>query len=70
TSAYEELKSRSEKQMFSQPAVADKPGRGRKADTIVETLVKSTTRAIGSSLGRQIVRGVLGSLFGGKKRRR
>jgi uncharacterized protein len=31
-------------------------------------LAKSAARAMGSSLGRQIVRGVLGSLLGGSKR--
>jgi uncharacterized protein len=31
-----------------------------------EAMIKSTVRAIGSSLGRQIVRGLLGSLFGGR----
>ena len=33
-----------------------------------EAAVKSAARAIGSDLGRQIVRGVLGSIFGGKRR--
>jgi hypothetical protein len=30
---------------------------------------KSAARAVGSSLGRQIIRGVLGSIFGGGRRR-
>jgi len=34
---------------------------------VAEALVKSTVRTIGSQLGRQIIRGVLGSLFGGRK---
>jgi hypothetical protein len=34
----------------------------------VEAAAKSATRSVASGLGRQIVRGVLGSLFGGKKR--
>jgi hypothetical protein len=33
----------------------------------MEALVKSAARSIGSQLGRQIIRGVLGSLFGGKR---
>jgi len=34
----------------------------------VEAAAKSATRSVASGLGRQIVRGILGSLFGGKKR--
>jgi DNA helicase HerA-like ATPase len=40
--------------------------RGRQ--TVVEAAVSSTVRAIGSSLGREIVRGVLGSIMGGRRR--
>ncbi|MFN2350227.1 MAG: helicase HerA-like domain-containing protein, partial [Thioalkalivibrio sp.] len=32
-----------------------------------EAFIKSAARSIGSQLGRQIVRGVLGSLLGGRK---
>jgi hypothetical protein len=32
-------------------------------------MAKSAVRTIGSSIGREIVRGVLGSLFGGGRRR-
>ena len=34
---------------------------------VVEALIKSAARAIGSQVGRQIVRGVLGSLLGGRR---
>jgi DNA helicase HerA-like ATPase len=34
----------------------------------VEAAAKSATRTVANGLGRQIVRGILGSLFGGKKR--
>jgi len=44
-------------------------GGGRRGDTLVEAAAKSAARAMGSSVGRQIVRGVLGSIFGGSKRR-
>ncbi len=40
---------------------------GRQPDSILEAVAKSTARTIGSELGRRIVRGVLGSLLGGKK---
>jgi hypothetical protein len=36
---------------------------------LIEAMAKSAVRAIGSQLGRQIVRGVLGSVLGGSKRR-
>jgi uncharacterized protein len=35
--------------------------------TAVDAFAKSAARAIGSSLGRQIVRGILGSLLGGRR---
>ncbi|QHE93624.1 DUF853 family protein [Pandoraea fibrosis] len=44
-------------------------GGSRRKDTAVEAMVKSTARTIGSQLGREIVRGVLGSILGGNKRR-
>ena len=37
-----------------------------RSDTILESAAKSTARAIGSQLGRQIIRGVLGSIFKGR----
>lgn len=36
-------------------------------DSAVEAFAKSAARAIGSNLGRQIVRGILGSLLGGRR---
>jgi DNA helicase HerA-like ATPase len=43
--------------------------RGGQHDGIVQTLGKSAARTIGSTVGREIIRGVLGSLFGGSRRR-
>lgn len=43
--------------------------RGGQYDGIVQTLGKSAARTIGSTVGREIIRGVLGSLFGGSRRR-
>ena len=34
---------------------------------IVETMAKQTARTVGNQLGRQILRGILGSIFGGKR---
>jgi hypothetical protein len=33
---------------------------------LLPQMAKSTTRAMGSQLGRTIIRGVLGSIFGGR----
>lgn len=41
--------------------------RGRQPDTLLEATAKSALRAMGSQLGRQLVRGVLGSLLGGRR---
>jgi DNA helicase HerA-like ATPase len=43
-------------------------GGGRRGDSLVEAMAKSAVRTIGSSVGRQLVRGVLGSLLGGNRR--
>jgi len=43
-------------------------GGSRRGDSLPEAMAKSAVRAMGSSLGRQIVRGVLGSLLGSSKR--
>ena len=42
-------------------------GSGRK-DSLVEAMAKSAMRSVGSTVGREIVRGVLGSLMGGRRR--
>jgi DNA helicase HerA-like ATPase len=40
---------------------------GRPRESMVEALGKSAARAIGSQLGREIIRGVLGSILGGRR---
>jgi hypothetical protein len=40
------------------------------ADSVFEAFGKSVARAAGSAIGRQLIRGVMGSLFGGGGRRR
>jgi DNA helicase HerA-like ATPase len=42
--------------------------RGRASDGILEVAAKSAMRAIGSQIGREIIRGVLGSILGGRRR--
>jgi uncharacterized protein len=44
------------------------PRGGKGAQGILEAMTKSAARTIGSELGRQVLRGVLGSILGGKKR--
>ncbi len=42
--------------------------RGGRRDGVVQSAAKSAARSVASGLGREIVRGVLGSIFGGRKR--
>ena len=35
--------------------------------TVAEAAMKSAARAMGSEVGRRVIRGVLGSIFGGKR---
>jgi len=65
-SAYEKLKARAEPAppkpaAHAEREVSVRPGRARQ--TSGEALFTSAARAIGSSLGRQLVRGILGSLL-------
>ncbi|EGL53148.1 protein of unknown function DUF853, NPT hydrolase putative [Methylophaga aminisulfidivorans MP] len=67
-SAYEVLAERALKaQEAEQSQPADVPKTtARRRETALEAFAKSTMRAIGSQLGRRIVRGILGSLLGKK----
>ena len=42
--------------------------RGAKHDGLAQSMARSAVRTMGSSVGREIIRGVLGSLFGGRGR--
>ncbi|ABM33766.1 DUF853 family protein [Paracidovorax citrulli] len=42
--------------------------RGGRKDGLVQTMARSAVRTMGTSLGKEILRGVLGSVFGGRKR--
>ena len=42
--------------------------RGAKHDGLAQSMARSAVRTMGSAVGREIIRGVLGSIFGGKKR--
>jgi len=70
-SAYEQLRTRAEAAVPPQPPAsketAPRATRARKPPPgIAETLASSAARSIGNRLGREIVRGVLGSLFRGR----
>ncbi|MBS3955649.1 MAG: DUF853 family protein [Methylomicrobium sp.] len=72
-SAYELLKQKAEQQDFQDQVRRDtaKVSAPRSVSSnrqsVGEALVKSAVRTIGSQLGRQIVRGLMGSLLGGKR---
>ena len=71
-SAYEKLKVRAEQdeneaqasRLERQPA----PKEQSQAGDLFAAMAKSASHAIGSQIGRQIIRGVLGSLFGGRRK--
>jgi uncharacterized protein len=44
-------------------------GGPRRDDTVLQAAVKSAARTMGSTVGRQLIRGVLGSLVGGSSKR-
>ncbi|BAN34277.1 putative ATPase [Sulfuricella denitrificans skB26] len=48
-------------------SIGDMLGGGSRRQGVAEAAIKSAARAIGSQLGRQIIRGVLGSILGGKR---
>ena len=69
-SAYEKLTTRAEEKPVVQHKPAEKPAAAaRQTQTILDAATKSAVRAIGSELGRQIIRGVLGSILGSGRRR-
>ncbi len=72
-SAYEKLKAKAEQMKTeSQEEAAQKRRTAEpksQAEQLIGAAVKSAAHAIGSQLGRQIIRGVLGSIFKGGTRR-
>ena len=48
-------------------AVKDAMFGTKRRQGVVETVAKQTARTVGSQIGRQLVRGILGSLFGGRR---
>ncbi len=75
-SAYELLKKRAEDlqvkqneemRLKAEQKVQEKTVKRSRKQGIGDAFMKSTARSIGSYVGRQIIRGVLGSIFGGKR---
>jgi DNA double-strand break repair helicase HerA and related ATPase len=69
-SAYEKLKTRAEQTQAESPQEIQKRRAAEpksQTEQLLGAAVKSAAHAIGSQLGRQIIRGVLGSIFGGKR---
>ncbi|MHB8764989.1 MAG: helicase HerA-like domain-containing protein [Deferrisomatales bacterium] len=72
-SAYEKLTARAEAAAAQEAEArtaaeaARKPAGGSGRPGMVEAFAKSAVRAVGSQLGRQFIRGVLGSLLGGRR---
>jgi DNA helicase HerA-like ATPase len=72
-SAYEKLKARAEQQKIEAQDAPTPKGRAAEprsqAGDMISAMAKSAAHAVGSQIGRQIIRGVLGSLFGGTRKR-
>jgi len=71
-SAYEILNDRAREAQIKQDIAEtektrNKPKTGRTRQSTGEAFIKSAVRTIGSQVGRQIVRGIMGSLFGGRR---
>jgi hypothetical protein len=45
------------------------PRGGKQSQGVLEAMTKSAARSVGSELGRQVLRGLLGSILGGGRRR-
>jgi DNA helicase HerA-like ATPase len=80
-SAYERLKQRAERSgqaataatspgappTFPFPTESAPARRGRQPESMAEAMLKSVARAAGSQIGRQVMRGIFGSLLGGRR---
>jgi hypothetical protein len=73
-SAYERLKAKASEAPAVEPSKGESSGRrtpaaprARQTDTMTEAMMKSAMRAAGSQMGRTLIRGVLGSILGGRR---
>jgi len=67
-SAFEMLKERADKLLIEtqQAKVNTKASKTSKRQSPMEAFMKSAARAIGSQIGRRVIRGILGSIFSGR----
>jgi hypothetical protein len=70
-SAYEILKARADQKTAAAPAAKPQPatrtsGAASQRQSVAEAVLKSAARAAASQAGRSIMRGVMGTIFGGK----
>jgi DNA helicase HerA-like ATPase len=68
-SAHERLSARAAREAQAAPAGGRGAAPENPAGELLQAAAKSAAHAIGSQLGRQIMRGILGSIFGGGRRR-
>jgi len=71
-SAYERLQARAAERTAEEPVARGRARAAEPRSEIADTLgamAKSVARSAGTQIGRELVRGVLGSLFGGGRRR-
>lgn len=72
-SAFEMLRARTQQQTKEAEKIETKPkaakSAGRQSDDLVSSVMKSAGRAMASQAGRELTRGILGSLLGGTTRR-
>jgi uncharacterized protein len=66
-SAYERLKAKASASPTVDPSPQRPVARGRQPESMAETMMKSAVRAAGSQMGRSLIRGVLGSILGGRR---
>jgi len=73
-SAYERLKAKAAEAPVAEPSTPGSTAsrtsaapRARQTDTMAEAMMKSVARAAGSQMGRSLIRGVLGSILGGRR---
>ncbi len=69
-SAYEMLKARAPEPSSTQAQTTARSGGRTEVGSLFDAFGKSAVRAIGSQVGREIIRGVLGSIFGSTTTRR
>ncbi|MFV0416915.1 MAG: helicase HerA-like domain-containing protein [Chthoniobacterales bacterium] len=71
-SAYEELKRQAEREAKEAEKNAEEPkskaAPKRRGDSPTTAFIKSTLRTVGTALGREIVRGIMGSITGRRRR--